>query len=48
MCLNKVQKWGFIMEVTVAREEKKPLLSHEETLELIEKVQNWDEEAKEI
>ena len=36
------------MEVTVAREEKKPLLSHEETLELIEKVQNGDEEAKEI
>ncbi len=27
---------------------KKPLLSHEETLELIEKVQNGDEEAKEI
>lgn len=29
-------------------EKKKPLLSHEETLELIEKVQNGDEEAKEI
>lgn len=29
------------MEVTVAREEKKPLLSHEETLELIEKSSKW-------
>ena len=36
------------MEVTVEKKKKKPLLSHEETLELIEKVQNGDEEAKEI
>ena len=36
------------MGITANKEEKKKLLSHEETLELIEKVQNGDEEAKEI
>ncbi|MBU5307297.1 RNA polymerase sporulation sigma factor SigF [Clostridioides mangenotii] len=36
------------MGTTATREEKKGLLSHEETLELIERVQNGDEEAKEI
>ena len=36
------------MWITANKEEKKKLLSHEETLELIEKVQNGDEEAKEI
>lgn len=34
------------MGITAKKEEKKPLLSHEETLELIQKVQNGDEEAK--
>ena len=36
------------MGITANKEEKKKLLSHEETLELIERVQNGDEEAKEI
>ena len=36
------------MGITANKEEKKKLLSHEETLELIERVQNSDEEAKEI
>lgn len=36
------------MGITANKEEKKKLLSHEETLELIEKVQSGDEEAKEI
>lgn len=37
------------MGITANKEEKRKLLSHEETLELIEKVQNQnDEEAKEI
>lgn len=36
------------MGITTNKEEKKKLLSHEETLELIERVQNGDEEAKEI
>ncbi|WP_024620852.1 RNA polymerase sporulation sigma factor SigF [Metaclostridioides mangenotii] len=36
------------MGTTATREEKKRLLTHEETLELIERVQNGDEEAKEI
>ena len=36
------------MGITANKEEKKKLLSHEETLELIEIVQNGDEEAKEI
>ena len=31
-----------------AKKEKRHLLSHEETLELIEKAQNGDEEAKEV
>lgn len=34
------------MGITAKKEEKKTLLSHEETLELIQKVQNGDEEAK--
>lgn len=36
------------MGITANREEKKGLLSHEETLRLIELVQNGDNEAKEI
>ena len=37
------------MGITSKKQEKKVLLSHEETLELIEKVQSTgDEEAKEI
>lgn len=36
------------MGITAKKEEKKHLLSHEETLELIKKVQEGDEEAKEI
>ena len=37
------------MGITANKEDKKKLLSHEETLELIEKVQKEnDEEAKEI
>ena len=34
------------MGITAKKEEKKHLLSHEETLDLIQKVQNGDEEAK--
>lgn len=36
------------MGITVRKEEKRVLLSHEKTLELINKVQHGDEEAKEI
>lgn len=36
------------MGITASKEEKKALLSHEETLDLIQRVQNGDEEAKEI
>ena len=36
------------MGITARKEEKRVLLSHEETLELIDKVQHGDEEAKEI
>ncbi len=36
------------MGITVRKEEKRVLLSHEKTLELIDKVQHGDEEAKEI
>lgn len=36
------------MGITVRKEEKRVLLSHERTLELIDKVQHGDEEAKEI
>ena len=34
------------MGITAKKEEKKHLLSHEETLDLIQKVQNGDEEAR--
>ena len=36
------------MGITAKKEEKKHLLSHEETLELIQRVQEGDEEAKEV
>lgn len=36
------------MGITAKKEEKKHLLSHEETLELIKRVQEGDEEAKEL
>ena len=36
------------MRVVAKKEEKRHLLSHEETLELLEKAQNGDEEAKEV
>lgn len=36
------------MSVVAKKEEKGHLLSHEETLELLEKAQNGDEEAKEV
>ncbi len=36
------------MGITANKQERKALLSHEETLELINKVQNGNEEAKEI
>ncbi len=36
------------MSVVAKKQEKRHLLSHEETLELIEKVKNGDEEAKEV
>ena len=36
------------MSVVAKKEEKRHLLSHEETLELLEKAQNGDEEAKEV
>ena len=36
------------MGITAKKEEKKHLLSHEDTLELIQRVQEGDEEAKEV
>ena len=36
------------MGITASKEEKRALLSHEETLDLINRVQNGDEEAKEV
>ena len=36
------------MGITAIKQEKRVLLSHEETLELIDKVQKGDNEAKEI
>lgn len=36
------------MGIIAIKEEKRVLLSHEETLKLIDKAQNGDEEAKEI
>ena len=36
------------MSVVAKKQEKRHLLSHEETLELLEKAQHGDEEAKEV